>query len=123
MIKDGNFSFPVDSFFIGVLEGIFEGEFNGKITGRFIGDYSGSSPKGKLSGSTTNASNNWQFKIRTLLDDDQVMENRQLRTLWQLQIHKKKNVWVMPGVPFVTLMLIGYILYLLFGNLALLIFM
>ena len=64
----------------------------------------------------------WQVKFRVSMDEEEAMEKRQLRTLWQLQKEEKEIVWVTPGLPFVTLMFFGYIMYLLFGNIALLIF-
>jgi hypothetical protein len=118
----GKYTGPLSGYFIGQLEGVFEGTFSGKVVGNLTGDYLGDSPKGKLTGKLTNKDKTWQLTIRIGLEEEEQMEKRQLRTLWQLQAHRKKSVWVTPGIPFVFLMLIGYILYIIFGNIALLLF-
>lgn len=120
---NGRITVPITGTFIGVLEGIFEGKIECSLVGKLVGDFKGISSKGKISGSKTHESNDWQIKIRMRMEDEEdIMEQRQLRTLWQLRIHEKKTVWVMPGLPFVFLMFIGYILYLLFGDIALQLF-
>jgi len=107
--------------FIGLIEGVFDGDFSGKVAGQLSGDFSGTSSKGKLSGTKTE-SRSWQLKMRLGLEDEVLMEKRQLRTIWQLQTTGKKTVWVTPGVPFILLMLFGFILYLFFGNFLLFLF-
>lgn len=119
---NGKFSETIKGLFIGTIEGIFDGTFEGKLMGKLDGDYKGKSPKGKLLGSTSIKENSWQLKMRMGLDEDVAMEKRQLRTLWQLNNTNKKTVWVTPGLPFVFLMLLGYILYILFGNFILYLF-
>ncbi len=119
---DGRYTHPIKGCFIGTLEGIFEGQLSGKMIGKLAGDFEGQSSKGKMNGNTTKNSQDWQLKIRMGLDEDDVMEQRQLRTLWQLRKQHKKSVWVTPGIPFVSLMFLGYIQYLLYGNIALLLF-
>ncbi len=119
---DGRLTTPLKGCFIGTLEGIFEGNLSGKMIGKLSGDFEGKSPKGKMDGNITKNSQDWKLKIRMGLDDDDVMELRQLRTLWQLRKQNKKSVWVTPGIPFVALMFFGYIQYLLYGNIALLLF-
>ncbi len=119
---DGRHTHPIKGCFIGTLEGIFEGKLSGKMFGKLVGDFEGQSSKGKIIGNTTKNSQNWQLNIRMGLDEDEVMEQRQLRTLWQLRKQNKKSVWVTPGIPFVSLMFLGYIQYLLYGNIALLLF-
>ncbi|MHA1501037.1 MAG: A24 family peptidase C-terminal domain-containing protein [Candidatus Heimdallarchaeota archaeon] len=118
----GKISGPIKGYFIGTLEGVFEGEFNGKMVGDLTGDFSGTSTQGKISGTQEPKERDWKIKFRLSLDDEELMEKRQLRTLWQLEKEKKETVWVTPGLPFVTLMFFGYIMYLLFGNIALVIF-
>jgi hypothetical protein len=118
----GKYSGPFDGRFIGTIDGLFHGNFEGKILGKLDGDYKGKSPKGKLSGTSSKIDYNWQLKIRAGLDDDTIMEKRQLRTLWKLQNSEKESVWVTPGIPFVFLMLLGYILYIFLGNIALYLF-
>lgn len=119
---DGRLTTPIKGCFTGTLEGIFEGKLSGKMIGKLSGDFEGQSSKGKMNGSTIKNSQDWQLNIRMGLDEDEVMEQRQLRTLWQLRKQGKKSVWVTPGIPFVSLMFFGYIQYLLFGNIALLLF-
>ncbi|NHJ47468.1 MAG: hypothetical protein FK733_06760 [Asgard group archaeon] len=118
----GKYTGPFEGRFIGSIEGIFHGTFEGKVLGKLEGDFKGKSPKGKLSGTSTKQEHVWQLKIRAGLDEDTVMEKRQLRTLWKLQNSEKKTVWVTPGIPFVFLMLLGYILYIFIGNFALYLF-
>ncbi len=115
---NGRITNQITGIFIGTMEGLFEGNLTGKLLGNLEGHFFGNSGKGKLSG-TTMEENSWQLKMRIGLDEEQAMERRQLRTLWLLQNTKKETVWVTPGLPFVTLMLFGYILYILFGNLFL----
>jgi len=122
IFSEGIFRGPIEGIFIGTIDGFFEGKFNGDLLGMLEGDFDGVSSKGKLSGEKSVDENEWQLKIRLGLDDEDVMERRQLRTLWQLQSHKKETVWVTPGIPFVFFMLIGYILYLIFDNLAIFLF-
>ncbi len=119
---NGQFSETFEALFIGTIDGIFDGTFEGKILGKLDGDFKGKSPKGKLQGSTVSKDNSWKLKMRMGLDEDVIMEKRQLRTLWQLKNTNKKTVWVTPGLPFVFLMLLGYILYILFGNFILYLF-
>ena len=118
----GNLSNPMKGYFIGTLEGIFEGKLSGKLVGNLTGDYEGNSSRGKMDGNLIQNPEKWNLKIRMSLDEDEIMEQRQLRTLWQLRKEGKKSVWVTPGIPFVSLMFLGYIQYLLYGNLALLMF-
>jgi preflagellin peptidase FlaK len=118
---DGQLTEPFEGHFLGSIDGLLHGSFEGEIMGKLKGDLYGESPKGKLTGSTSKQEE-WQLTIRSGLDEDTIMEKRQLRTLWQLQNTKKKSVWVTPGIPFVFLMLLGYILYILVGNLALYLF-
>jgi len=118
----GTVSGPIKGYFMGTLEGVFEGEFNGKIIADLTGDYSGTSTQGKITGTREPIEREWRVRFRASLDDEEIMEKRQLRTLWQLQKEKKETVWVTPGLPFVTFMFFGYIMYLLFGNIALVIF-
>lgn len=118
----GTITGPIKGYFIGTIEGVLEGEFNGKMIGNLAGDYSGTSTQGKITGTQEPKERDWKVKFRVSLDDDELMEKRQLRTLWQLEKEKKETVWVTPGLPFVTLMFFGYIMYLLFGNIALVIF-
>ena len=119
---NGKYSGPFEGLFLGSFEGFFDGTFEGKILGKLEGDYNGKSPKGKLVGSTASKEQSWNLKIRMGLDEDVIMEKRQLRTLWQLKNSNKQAVWVTPGLPFVFLMLLGYILYILFGNFILYLF-
>ncbi|HUT81725.1 MAG TPA: A24 family peptidase C-terminal domain-containing protein [Candidatus Bathyarchaeia archaeon] len=112
---NGRLNIPITSIFIGTIDGIFDGTISGKLLGNIEGYFSGNSSKGKLSG-TTAKDGSWIIKMRLGLDEEKAMERRQLRTLWLLQTTNKKTVWVTPGLPFVTLMLFGYILYILFGN-------
>ena len=119
---DGHLANPLKGYFIGTIEGVFEGNLTGKLIGNITGDYTGESPKGKLDGSLLQNPQHWELKIRMSLDEDEIMEQRLLRTLWQLRKEEKKTVWVTPGLPFVALMFLGYIQYLLYGNLALLLF-
>ncbi|MBN1328484.1 MAG: prepilin peptidase [Candidatus Heimdallarchaeota archaeon] len=114
----GGINNQINGIFIGMIDGIFDGTISGKLLGNLDGHFFGNSSKGKLSGTTTEE-NSWFLKMRLGLDEEKAMERRQLRTLWLLQKTKKRNVWVTPGLPFVTLMLFGYILYILFGNLFL----
>ncbi|MFW9923260.1 MAG: hypothetical protein ACFFDW_08255 [Candidatus Thorarchaeota archaeon] len=118
----GKISFPSEFYFIGMIEGIFDGEINCSFVGKINGDFEGTSSNGKISGSQSIISDTWQLKIQMRLDDEDIMEQKQLRTVWQLKKSQKNTVWVMPGLPFVSIMFVGYILYLLFGNLALLFF-
>ena len=122
IFSEGIFHGPIEGIFIGTIDGFFTGKFNGDLLGMLEGDFDGSSTKGKLSGEKSAPENGWQLKLRFGLDEEDVMERRQLRTLWQLQSHKKETVWVTPGLPFVSFMLIGYILYLIFDNLAIFLF-
>ncbi len=122
IFSEGIFHGPIEGIFIGTIDGFFAGKFNGDLLGMLEGDFDGSSTKGKLSGEKSAPENGWQLKLRFGLDEEDVMERRQLRTLWQLQSHKKETVWVTPGLPFVSFMLIGYILYLIFDNLAIFLF-
>ncbi|NHK32869.1 MAG: hypothetical protein FK730_16095 [Asgard group archaeon] len=119
---NGKFSGPLEGLFIGTIEGFFDGTFDGKLLGKLEGDFNGKSSKGKLVGSTSLKEYSWNLKMRLGLDEDVIMEKRQLRTLWQLNNSNKKTVWVTPGLPFVFLMLLGYILYILFGNFILYLF-
>ncbi|MHA1212284.1 MAG: A24 family peptidase C-terminal domain-containing protein, partial [Candidatus Heimdallarchaeota archaeon] len=118
----GKINVPITLIFIGIIEGVFDGNLKGKMSGDLTGHYVGESPKGKLSGTSTQEPETWKIKVRLGLDEETMMEKRQLRTLWLLQTTKKKTVWVTPGLPFVFLMLIGYILYILFGNIFLFLF-
>ncbi|MBK5113170.1 MAG: hypothetical protein KGD59_02895 [Candidatus Heimdallarchaeota archaeon] len=122
IISDGIFHGPIEGIFIGTIDGFFSGKFTGDLLGKLEGDFAGASSKGKLSGEKSGDISEWQLKLRFGLDDEYVMERRQLRTLWQLQSHKKETVWVTPGLPFVSFMLVGYILYLIFDNLAIFLF-
>ncbi|MBD3192900.1 MAG: hypothetical protein GF308_19830 [Candidatus Heimdallarchaeota archaeon] len=112
----------VKGLFQGVLQGSFQGQLTGKFLGRLKGDFIGKSKKGKIEGSTNNIKDQWQITMRLGLEEEEVMDRRLQKTLWQLRAHNKKTVWITPGLPFVFFMLLGYGLYLLFGNLALLIF-
>ncbi len=118
----GQYTGPLDGIFIGTITGIFEGSFDGELLGELEGDYVGTSKKGKINGTKKSPPGEWRLKICMGLDEEEVMEKRQFRTIWQLKIHDKKTVWVTPGLPFVFLMLFGYVMFLLFNNLALLLF-
>ncbi|MHA1441796.1 MAG: A24 family peptidase C-terminal domain-containing protein [Candidatus Heimdallarchaeota archaeon] len=118
----GTVSGPIKGCFLGTMEGVLEGELNGKMIGDLSGDYSGKSTQGKITGTQEPKERDWKVKFRVSLDDEELMEKRQLRTLWQLEKEEKETVWVTPGLPFVTLMFFGYIMYLLFGNIALVFF-
>ncbi|NHJ86532.1 MAG: hypothetical protein FK734_13790 [Asgard group archaeon] len=119
---NGQFSGELDGYFLGEIDGVFDGTFEGQLLGQLEGDFSGTSKSGKILGKKEYFENDWKIKVRVGLEEDLKMERRQLRTIWQLQTTKKETVWVTPGLPFVFLMLFGYILYLLIGNIALLIF-
>lgn len=118
----GRIKLPIDGYFCGLIDGVFDGTINGTAKGNIEGDYLGNSSKGKISGTTLTQSDGWYLNIKTRLEDEYLMEKNQFRTLWQLRKSNKKTVWVMPGIPFVFLMFLGYILYLLFGNIVLLLF-
>ncbi|NHJ32856.1 MAG: hypothetical protein FK732_08335 [Asgard group archaeon] len=122
IVSEGILQGPIEGIFIGTIDGFFSGKFTGDLLGKLEGDFDGTSSKGKLSGEKSGDNNEWQLRIRLGLDDEDVMERRQLRTLWQLQTHKKESMWVTPGLPFVSFMLVGYILYLIFDNLAIFLF-
>ena len=123
LVINGKSTLPLKGDFLGIIEGIFEGKIDCSLIGKLEGDFQGTSSKGKLSGTKDATTSDWQIKIRMRMEDEEdLMEQRQLRTLWQLNAHNKKTVWVMPGLPFVFFMLIGYILYLLFGNIILQLF-
>ena len=122
LINNGRYYGPIKGIFKGTLDGVFDGTVDGCMLGKLSGDFHGTSTNGKISGTKKETSDDWQLKIRAGLDEDQIMEKRQLRTLWQLQVRQKKTVWVTPGLPFVFLLLLGYILYLFFGDIALFLF-
>jgi len=121
IISEGQSFGAFSGLFIGFLEGVFDGSFEGRLLGKLTGDFHGSSSKGKLTGTQTGEPT-WKLKMRFGLEDESLMEKRQLRTLWQLQTRNKKTVWVTPGIPFVFLMLLGFLLYLFFGNFLLFLF-
>lgn len=112
--------------FMGLYQGVLQGSFQGQLTGTFLGrlkgDFMGKSKKGKIDGSVNNLKDQWQITVRLGLEEEEIMDRRLKKTLWQLKAHNKKTVWITPGLPFVFLMLLGYGLYLLFGNIALFIF-
>jgi ABC-type cobalt transport system substrate-binding protein len=118
----GHHNGNLKGFYKGCLAGVFEGSFKGELIGRLIGDFDGSSSEGSLDGHIKQSNRSWQFVFRVGLDEELTMEQRQLRTLWQLKKTKKNKVWVTPGLPFVLLMFIGYVLYLLLGNVFLFLF-
>jgi len=88
----GTVSGPIKGYFLGTMEGVLEGEFNGKMIGDLSGDYSGKSTQGKITGTQEPKERDWKVKFRVSLDDEELMEKRQLRTLWQLEKEEKENI-------------------------------
>ncbi|MEA2070179.1 MAG: A24 family peptidase C-terminal domain-containing protein [Asgard group archaeon] len=116
------FNGKIENSFLGYFEGYFKGKLSGTFLGKLSGDLDGFTPKGQLEGTSKNITAPWRFRFRIGMEEEEIMEQRQLRTLLQLQKHDKKMVWVTPGLPFVFFLFIGYIFYLLFGNVLLLLF-
>ncbi|RLI67138.1 MAG: hypothetical protein DRP02_01765 [Candidatus Gerdarchaeota archaeon] len=121
IVSEGRSFGAFSGLFVGFLEGVFDGSIEGRLLGKLTGDFHGSSLQGKLIGTQTGEPS-WKLKMRFGLEDEPLMEKRQLRTLWQLQTRNKKFVWITPGIPFVLLMLLGFLLYLFFGNFLLFLF-
>ncbi len=64
-----------------------------------------------------NEETGWRIIFRARLDTPEADLTRKKESISQIQAKKKKSVWVQPSLPFIFIIMVGYLIDLLVGNL------
>ncbi|MFX1286194.1 MAG: A24 family peptidase C-terminal domain-containing protein [Promethearchaeota archaeon] len=62
----------------------------------------------------------WSISFRTRLDTPEADLTRKQNLISLIQITEKRSIWVQPSLPFIFILMLGFFIDILFGNLVLL---